>query len=123
MQVFNEDLRVGNYVIDLDGSIHKLASGTDIDGAWKAIELTEEMLPKLGFKTKTEIGEGKFNYWSIEHDASIDVEYELTSNAVETFFRYRCLGSKEHRVMIIHLHTLQNLHKALKKEELTLTGA
>ena len=44
------ELRIGNYVLDLDGSLHKIASGVDIDGSWNPIPLTEEWLIKFNIK-------------------------------------------------------------------------
>jgi hypothetical protein len=45
----NSELRIGNWVIDLDGQETQIASGYDIDGVWKPIPLNEQGLLKIGF--------------------------------------------------------------------------
>lgn len=46
----NTELRIGNYVTDVDGSVTRIYSGTDIDDLWTVVPLTEEWLLKLGFR-------------------------------------------------------------------------
>lgn len=84
------------------------------------IPLTEDWLKRFGANVVTENKDGSKNYWSKEHDFSVDVETHILANGIETLYRYRISGS-ERTIPLVHVHKLQNLHFELKGKELTLT--
>ena len=119
-----EELMVGNWV-SYKGKNYKVAMfGSEcqkgvLDGIllcpieyWQPIPLTEEWLLKFGFKTDFYGGQGnvcyyaskgKFKIYSLEDNKSY--QYDYTTNMF---------------TMIKHVHELQNLYYALKKQELTI---
>lgn len=104
----NSELRIGNWVLDLDGSEYQIASGADIDGKWEPMPITKERLLRFGFKKQRDIlglsdtwwhkGCG-FNHiidsrWSIKNSFNSDV------------------------LWVESVHEMQNLMFALNKKEL-----
>ena len=124
-----EELMIGNFVNHTDDedtwvmTIETLAAEgchTECNGIFDYIEaellepipLTEEWLLKFGFKTDFYGGQGnvcyyaskgKFKIYSLEDNKSY--QYDYTTNMF---------------TMIKHVHELQNLYYALKKQELTI---
>lgn len=130
-----KELRLGNLVkykptgtiqevtgIIEDGQLIDLSYNADVlPDQIEGVPLTPDLLGRFGFKQN----ENSDNWWNKEADCSIDVEPTIQPNAIELLFYYRL--SPVRRKPIMYAHSLQNLHYALKDEELTLksglTGA
>jgi hypothetical protein len=89
-----------------------------IESKLKPIPLTEEWLKRFGYSVKTEIHEGKYNYWNKEEDSSIDVELEISPNGIEANYFYKT--SSMFRKQIYFVHKLQNFHYEFRNNELTI---
>jgi hypothetical protein len=84
------------------------------------IRINLDWLMRFGFTTKTQDKYGNLNFWNKEKDASIDVDLTVSSVQVEPLFYYR-VHETIRRKSLRYVHELQNLHFALKGEELTLS--
>lgn len=107
------ELRIGNYAIDLDGSIYKIASGADIDGVWKSIPLSEDWLIRFGFECTEQ------QSWSTGEEVNYKVykKGDLKYNTIQQSWWLRGIMNNN---FPIYVHQLQNLYFALTGSELSI---
>jgi len=80
----------------------------------KPVQLSEDILVQYGFDVITDLGNDSINYWNKDADASVDVDFVITDNGIEVFFKYRCLGSAVFRKSIVYVNDLIDLHYVMK---------
>lgn len=101
------ELRIGNYVIDLDGSVTQIASGMDIDGCWKPVPINDKWLENFGF-----IYHKDRKFWRI-HWGKNGTEI-VCPRGDEYYFGLGIGYLREFK----YVHQLQNIYFALTAEEL-----
>jgi len=111
----NRELRVGNWVIDLDGCHNQIGSGYDIEGIWKPIPITDKWLIEFGFVrvempmyTKYE----KIEKVCDAHGLLSPKLFSVNSNCTNFFMNNNWLSTLK------HVHQLQNIYHALTGVEL-----
>ena len=119
-----QELRIGNYVFDIDGDVLQVGEILNIGVKFKntslgsryekinPIPITEEILLKFGFeieKTNTHII--AYNDYGYQHELEINKEYKHESWRIEQY-----KGGYRH---LYFCHQLQNLYFSLTGEELT----
>jgi len=133
-----KDLRIGNLVIDLDGSLVKIASGADIEGTWNPILLTEEILIKAGFEiVNSYFSDGYTNPYvkfdKLEYKKSgfaLDISegnivtlylaYEQDASNLSQAYSGEFTNYEAREVLCKYVHQLQNLYYVLTGEELEI---
>jgi len=113
--MIENELRIGNYVIDVDNSIIKISCGTAIDGVWEPINLTKEWLLKFGFDNK-DYKQGYIGIMCESTDFVLTEPYTLgkwQEFYIWSFDNYKFVSIK-------HVHQLQNLFYFISKEELNI---
>jgi hypothetical protein len=116
--VDDKELRVGNLVLDRDGSEARIATADQIDWGWMPAPLTEGYLVRFGFEKhshRTTRG------YRIVTDTLRKNGIELHQSQVsECYYTYIGFGHGVTTVPIKYVHQLQNLYFALTGEELEL---
>ena len=132
--MLHSELRKGNYIKDDRGVVRDIKSvGVDytMSGAFPIvrtsigchdlsyvdpIELTEEWLTKLGFDKKIQ-WKAKSGYDFVRNSCSSCVKYVNRDSQ----YIFSCIvGAQEESFFIKYVHELQNLHRELTGEELTI---
>lgn len=123
--IAENELRIGNFYIDICGEINKWAiysyqfyakhplSGEDLYKDLKPIPLTPEILLKAEF-----VGE-QFGFENCKYTNGF-VSVFFNHQYKSTFFKYYEQGEKKVYRVLEYLHQLQNLYHALTGEELNI---
>lgn len=138
------ELRIGNWIIDEIGRNVKVESisewginlvpGFGWDISWKPVQLTEEWLIKLGLSNKIDEeiedmelliffdDEAKFSVEIIPDKLGIKNTFIVTlyNEVIDEDGNLASQGQYEIEYDSLSVHQLQNLHFALKNEELTV---
>ena len=122
------ELRLGNYVMDIDNNILPVTTDTfywisecvRTEDDYKQIQLTEEMLFKCGFSKNV----GHYIIFGRYKDKTLELVYNNDTNEIQYYVYVRGLLDNEFvqlRHDLKYLHELQNLYFAITGNELSVT--
>lgn len=111
-----KELRIGNIIIDEYGHIHEMSidlyKNIEVNGWGEFVPLTEEWLLKFGFEKQAEI---KF-IKAINQHKNFSIIFHKNSKK----YTFPYFHGVETLTSFQYVHELQNLYRALIKQELTI---